>query len=115
MNSLLSTLIALPICGVFLLLFVPASYAQFIRISALSLSLLNFVLSLVLWIQFDNSSAQFQFVENALWLPGPNMNFYLGIDGISLFFVLLTTFLVPACLLVGWSSIQNYEIGRAHV
>ena len=108
MNSLLSTLITLPICGVFLLLFIPAYNTQFIRLFALSVSLLNFVISIPLWIRFDNSSAQFQFVENALWLPGSNMNFSLGIDGISLFFIVLTTFLVPACLLVGWSSIQNY-------
>ena len=114
MDSILSTLLILPICGVFVLLFTPANSTQFIRLFALSLSLLNFILSIFLWIGFDNSSAQFQYVENISWLPflgglsSNNMNFSLGIDGISLFFILLTTFLVPACLLVGWSSIQNY-------
>ncbi len=111
MNSLLSTLILFPLCGVFFLSFVPArseTNKQFIKLSALSVSLLNFLLSIILWIQFDNSSAQFQFVESISWLPGSNMNFCLGIDGISLLFLILTTFLVPVCLLVGWSSIESY-------
>jgi proton-translocating NADH-quinone oxidoreductase chain M len=108
MDSLLSTLFILPLCGAGFLLFIPSSQTYFIRTFALSLSLLTFVLSLFLWIHFDNSSSQFQFVEKASWLSNLNMNIFLGIDGISLFFILLTTFLVPVCLLVGWSSIHQY-------
>jgi len=108
MDSLLSTLILFPLCSVLFLSFVSANSKQFIKLSALSISLMNFLFSILLWIQFDNSSAQFQFVETISWLPGSNMNFSLGIDGISLLFLILTTFLVPVCLLVGWSSIENY-------
>jgi proton-translocating NADH-quinone oxidoreductase chain M len=106
MSTLLSTLIFLPFLGGILLFFIPSKNHNIIRTSSLIVSLINFVLSTLLWIQFDNSSAQFQFMESASWLPG--MYFSLGIDGISLFFILLTTFLVPVCLLVGWSSVQNY-------
>jgi proton-translocating NADH-quinone oxidoreductase chain M len=59
------------------------------------------------WILFDNSTPQFQFVEELRWLPNSNISLYLGIDGISVLFVILTTFLIPICLLVGWSSIRT--------
>jgi NADH-ubiquinone oxidoreductase chain 4 len=48
-------------------------------------------------------------VETIRWLPYPNIHFYIGIDGISLFFVVLTTFLIPICILVGRSSIKSYK------
>ena len=108
MNFLLSTLLLLPIAASLILLCIPSSQTYFIRTFSLSVSLIVFLLSLFLWIQFDNSSAQFQFVEQAYWLSYLNMNVSLGIDGISLFFILLTTFLVPVCLLVGWSSVNTY-------
>lgn len=47
-------------------------------------------------------------MESLRWLPYENINFYLGIDGISLFFVILTTFLIPICILVGWSGMRSY-------
>nr|YP_008802568.1 NADH dehydrogenase subunit 4 [Monomastix sp. OKE-1]AGZ90221.1 NADH dehydrogenase subunit 4 [Monomastix sp. OKE-1] len=113
MPSLLMSILFLPLVGVLFLLFIPTRQTQVIRITGLLFSLLNFILSLFLWIQFDNSSSRFQFVESlslrtAFGSGFPNIDFAVGIDGISLFFVLLTTFLVPICLLVGWSSVQNY-------
>jgi len=108
MHFLLSTLLSLPLAGSLILLVIPSSKTYFIRTFSLSLSLVVFLISLFLWIQFDNSSAQFQFVEQTDWLSLLNMNCRLGIDGISLFFILLTTFLVPVCLLVGWSSVHVY-------
>jgi NADH-quinone oxidoreductase subunit M len=108
MDSILSTLLLLPIVGAVMILFLPNDSPQVIKCSALIISCATFLLSLFLWIGFDNSSAEFQYVEHFHWLPGTNMNCCLGIDGISLFFILLSTFLVPVCLLVGWSSIQNY-------
>lgn len=67
-----------------------------------------FLYSPVLRIQFDPSTAKSQFVESLRWLPYENIHFYLGIDGISLFFVILTTFLIPICILVGWSGMRSY-------
>lgn len=109
-SGILSTLLCLPFFGCLFLLCIPKTKTYFIRSFSLCLSLFVFLYSLLLWIQFDGTTAQFQFVENVLrthWLrPSDNMSLYLGIDGISLFFILLTTFLVPVCLLVGWSNIQ---------
>ena len=59
--------------------------------------------------QFDNSTAKFQFVEVYEWIDNSNIIFYLGIDGISLFFVLLTTLLIPICLLASWEAIKNNQ------
>jgi proton-translocating NADH-quinone oxidoreductase chain M len=108
--SLLLSILFLPLLGAFFLLFLSPSPSglQTIRVVGLSTSLLTFLLSLFLWIQFDHSTAKFQFVESFQLASGPNISFTLGIDGISLFFIILTTFLVPVCLLVGWNSVQNY-------
>jgi proton-translocating NADH-quinone oxidoreductase chain M len=68
----------------------------------------SFVLSTFLWVLFDRSTAKFQFVEEFLWIPSSNINFFIGVDGISLFFVILTTLLVPLCLLASWNSVKIY-------
>jgi len=61
---------------------------------------------LFLWVFFNNSIGTFQYVEKFLWIPILNINFPIGLDGISLFFILLTTLLIPLCLLASWGSIQ---------
>jgi len=104
----LSGLILCPVLGSITPLFIPNSRIRPIRLIGLCASLITFLYSLVLWIQFDPSTAKFQFVESLRWLPYENINFYLGIDGISLFFVILTTFLIPICILVGWSGMRSY-------
>ena len=106
-SSILVWLIALPLIGAFVLCFIPDSQAQFQKRFALDVSLVTFLLSLVLWLQFDSATSGFQFVYTTPWLPSANLHLTLGIDGISLFFVILTTFITPICLLVGWSSIQH--------
>ena len=105
---MLSLLISLPLLGAGFLFFLPASAQMVHRQVSLLISCVTFLLTCVLWIQFDNSSTEFQAVETFSWLGGQNMSFSLGIDGISLFFLVLTGFLVPVCLLVGWVSIQDY-------
>src|SRR5689334_21296417 len=74
---------------------------------ALWTSLIVFVLSLWLWLKFDSASAEFQFVEQAEWLPTFNVYYHMGIDGISLFFVILSTFLTPICVLASWRAIHS--------
>ena len=109
--QLLLLLFLLPLVGSLILGFLPNWDQKRIKGTALAVSLLNFVLSLFLWIFFESSTSQFQFVTT-LWGGEPNFQIpfqlLLGVDGISLFFLLLTTFLIPVCLLVGWVSIQNY-------
>ena len=107
MQSLLSIILLFPALGGLVLLCVPNSRTRLIRVLGLTISFITFALSLLLWVFFDHSTAKFQFVNAVDWLPFLNMHFYIGIDGISLFFILLTTFLVPFCLLVGWDSVQK--------
>ena len=103
---LLSIILFLPIVGVFLLSF--SSYkSHILKIISLATSSITFLLSLILWVFFDKSTGEFQFVTKILWVPSLNINLTLGIDGISLFFVLLTTLLIFLCLLSSWSSIEN--------
>ena len=64
-------------------------------------------LSLGVWIAFDPSTARFQFVEQADWLPAYGIGYHMGVDGISLFFVLLSTFLTPLCVLASWEAIKT--------
>ena len=74
---------------------------------ALITTLATFLLSLLLWTNFNSETAQFQFVENMPWIVGYNINYHLGIDGISLFMVILTTFLMPLCILCSWEAIER--------
>lgn len=105
----ISTILITPLVGVLLLLATPSflrnPYSQ--KKIALVTSLVTFVLSLFLWIGFDSSTSQFQFIEDLSMIPGLNICYSVGIDGISLLFVLLTTFLVPLCILASWNSIKE--------
>jgi NADH-quinone oxidoreductase subunit M len=109
MRHILSVTIFLPLLGVLLILLLPkgvASDASAKRI-ALCITLADFIFSLLLWKNFDNTTAQFQFQEMHAWFAGYNINYHLGIDGISLFMVLLTTLLMPLCVLCSWESITK--------
>ncbi|MFN7634237.1 MAG: NADH-quinone oxidoreductase subunit M, partial [Acetobacteraceae bacterium] len=77
------------------------------RWTALWTSLITFVLSLVLWFRFDTTTADFQFVEQAEWFPALGVGYHMGVDGISVLFVLLATFLTPICILASWESITT--------
>ena len=104
-KNILSYLIILPLVGVVGLLITPSHNQSALKSIVLNVSCLTFVVSLVLWVFFNKSIGTFQFVDKFLWIPIINLNFVLGIDGISIFFVLLTTLLIPICLLIGWDSI----------
>jgi len=76
------------------------------RSVAMVTTLATFLISLLLWIQFDPTKAGFQFEEKVAWVPALNIGYHAGIDGISLFFVLLSTLLTPICILASWESIK---------
>ena len=76
------------------------------RSAALLTSLATFLISLVLWVRFDPTKASFQFEEKLDWVPALSIGYHVGIDGISLFFVLLSTLLTPICILASWESVQ---------
>jgi NADH-quinone oxidoreductase subunit M len=101
-SHLLSIITFLPLIGVLVILIAPATA----RPVALLTTLVGFALSLVLWANFDGHSAGFQFVEQAAWL-GHNITYHMGVDGISMLFVVLTAGLMPFCILASWKSIEN--------
>ena len=78
--------------------------AQNARWAALWVTSITFILSLALWIAFDPSTSDFQFVEQHAWLGG-TIDYHMGVDGISVLFILLTTFLMVICILASWKSI----------
>jgi NADH-quinone oxidoreductase subunit M len=77
------------------------------RYIALVTTVATFIVSTLCWFRFDGNSAEFQLVEKYEWLRGLGVTYYMGIDGISLFMVLLTTFLMPICILCSWKSIEK--------
>lgn len=105
-KNLLVCILILPLIGVLFLSVIPSSNLVLLRVVALNISCLTFIFSLFLWVFFNKSVGTFQFVSKFLWIPILNLNFVLGVDGISLFFILLTTLLIPLCLLVSWKSIK---------
>ncbi len=105
---ILSLVTFLPLIGVIFILFLRGDEEQAkanARMVALWVTLANFVLSLALWVAFDPTTAAFQFVEKHDWL-GAGIAYHMGIDGISLLFILLTAFLMPLCILASWDAIQ---------
>jgi proton-translocating NADH-quinone oxidoreductase chain M len=106
-NSILSLLISIPLFGIIFLIFIPNKNTTLIKTIAFIFSLITFVCSLSLWIFFDNSISKFQFIEYLEWVCSYNLYIFIGVDGISLLFILLSTFLVPICILASWHSIKN--------
>jgi NADH-quinone oxidoreductase subunit M len=107
---LLSLVTFLPMAGVLFILFTrgdEATVARNSRYIALWTTVPTFLISLLLWVNFDPTTADFQMVEWAEWIPGADINYHMGIDGISLFFVLLSTFLTPICILSSWEAVQT--------
>jgi NADH-quinone oxidoreductase subunit M len=109
MSNLLSIATFLPLLGVLLILFMaPAGKAgdTLARQISLFATVITFAVTLVLWSLFDPTTPGFQFEELYPWLGG-NINYHLGVDGISLPFVILTAFLMPLCILASWTSIET--------
>jgi NADH-quinone oxidoreductase subunit M len=107
--GILSCLVFLPLAGAGFILALRGNDEATLdnaRYAALGTTLIVFLLALYVYAQFDPSSSAFQFVEEKGWF-GHGLTYKLGVDGISLPFVLLTTFLMPICILASWQSIQN--------
>ena len=100
LDHLIFTIIFLPLIGAtFISLFLNKNSIKQIQYFSLFFSFLTFIISLFLWIFFDNSTSIFQFTEVLTWLPHKNINCFIGIDGISLFFILLSQRIPPIFLL----------------
>ena len=105
--GVLTAVTFLPALGALLLALVPRRRETALRAGALGIASLTFVLSLALWFGFDGDDPDFQFEEVARWIPSLGAGYHVGIDGISLLLVLLTTFLTPLALLSAWRSIEE--------
>ena len=107
---ILSLAILLPLLGAILLLFInnrDGSKDALIRNITLGVSLITFAVTLALWAGFHPSGESFQFVERHPWIPAFGIEYYLGIDGLSLMLIVLTGFLTPIALLTSWESIET--------
>jgi NADH-quinone oxidoreductase subunit M len=104
---ILTLLVALPLAGGVVVLLTGKGRDGVARQLALGVSLLTFVLSLVMWAQFNSATSDYQFVERYSWLPDFGISYHVGVDGISMLLVVLTTFLTPISLLCSWESIES--------
>jgi len=106
-NLLLTYLLFTPIIGSVLVLFIKQEQKNLIRWFGVLIASVAFVISLIVYFNFDASKSEFQFIHQIVWIQSLNVSYYIGVDGISLLLVLLTTFLTPLTLLSTWSSIEN--------
>jgi NADH-quinone oxidoreductase subunit M len=107
LNHILSLQIFLPLVGVALILALPKLSDNAARWIALLTSVAVFGVSIVMMMNYESGSSAFQFVEKKEWFPALGINYHLGVDGISYYLVLLSTFLTPICLLSAWHSIEK--------
>ena len=105
MDHLISWMIAVPFLGIAILAFVRDE--ESIRRTAFGITILEFFLSLILWNRFDSSLQGMQFVERVEWMPTFNIQYAVGIDGISILMVILTAILCPLCVLSSWTGITT--------
>ena len=106
---ILTTVTFLPLVGAFLILMIREdgeSRRRNIRAVALFTTVFTFVVSVLIWLGFDYSTPGFQMVEKVDWL-GSGISYHMGVDGISMLFVILTTFLMPFCILASWETVEK--------
>ena len=103
---ILSSLILLPVLGAIFLFFSKSNNNLTIKYLALFVSFANFILSLYLWYLFDTTTSKFQFLEERSWIKG-FINYKVGVDGISILFIILTTFITPLCVVSVNDTIKN--------
>ena len=111
---ILSLVTFLPLAGALLILFIKdegESARRNIRSVTLFTTVFTFIVSLWIWAGFDTQNPGFQFVEKFDWL-GSGISYHMGVDGISMLFVILTTFLMPLCILASWESVEKRVDGR---
>jgi NADH-quinone oxidoreductase subunit M len=106
-DHLLSLVLLTPLAGMLVLLLIPGSRKNTIRVCANAAGLAGFLVSLLLLTRFDKNASGFQLVERADWIPSLGVQYLLGIDGISLLLVMLTTLLGFLAILCSWSAVEN--------
>ena len=107
MAYLLTLVTFLPAVGAVLVLLLPRRQEGVTKLVTLGATLVTFVISLPVYFRFDATSADYQFVEQRAWIPSLGVSYHVGVDGISVLLVLLTTFLMPLVLLSSWTSVES--------
>ncbi len=106
---LISIVTFLPVIGALIVLFIDKNEGKLIKTTGIIVTSIDFLISLIFFFAFKAYSPDFQFVEKLPWIASWGVNYYVGIDGISLFLVLLTTFLTPITILSAWKAIEEKE------
>ncbi|MCF8432438.1 MAG: NADH-quinone oxidoreductase subunit M, partial [Melioribacteraceae bacterium] len=106
-SQLLSYLLLIPIVGSLLILFFKEEQANLIKYFGFGVSVVIFIVSMIVYFGFDSTTSDFQFKHQILWIENLNISYFVGIDGISLLLVVLTTFITPLTLVSSWSSIKK--------
>lgn len=104
-SNLLLYIIMLLVLFIITLILIPKNQIELIKQLTLAFSLIIFIFTLLLWIFFNNELGSYVYVVDFKWLSIYNVYYSLGIDGVSIFFIILTTFLIPLCILISWNSI----------
>ena len=102
---ILIILLILPLIAIIFLLFLQDN--KVIKNFSIFMAFFTFIVSLPLWILFDKSTSNFQYLVKVNWIDQFNIHFYLGLDGLSIFFIILTTFLIPICMLISYEIIEK--------
>ncbi|MBX7146970.1 MAG: NADH-quinone oxidoreductase subunit M [Alphaproteobacteria bacterium] len=111
LTNILILLAFLPLAGVAIIFLTQGPEDKknnYARWTAFWTSMVVFILSTTLWVHFDLTNPDFQFVSKLSWISDSTLSLHFGIDGISILFILLTTFLIPICILASWQSIQHH-------
>jgi len=106
-NFWLTYLLLVPITGSLLILLIKKDNVKFIKYFGLGISLITFLISLVIYFNFNYDESGFQFIHKFKWIENLNISYHVGIDGISLLLVLLTTFITPLTLISSWKGIEQ--------
>ncbi|MEN2995252.1 MAG: NADH-quinone oxidoreductase subunit M [Thermodesulfovibrio sp.] len=103
----LSTLIFFPVISASLIALIPRDKEELIKFSAVVVSIIEFILSIPLYLSFNKNTAEMQFKEEYLWIPQWGIKYSVGVDGISILFILLSSLLTILCVTVSWNEINK--------
>ena len=107
MTGLLSLHLLIPFAGVLILLALPKNDNTLLKVTAMLFSVATLIASIVMFFRFEIGPSGMQFVEQTAWIPSWGISYKVGIDGISLFLIMITTLLTPIALLSSWNSITQ--------
>jgi NADH-quinone oxidoreductase subunit M len=113
--SLLTVILFLPLVGMTIMLFLPEGQGRNIRYTALGFSLVTFALSLVMWASFNQSVPGLQMVQRWDWIPSFGISYFVGVDGVSVLLIVLTTFIMPVAIFASMASHIFEERGREKI